>query len=75
MYQLGCNQATSNNTSNYNSMVILDFGGIVNDSGYQQEVFSGTVLQPIQVTELDRVFEIYPTLPDALQGGKAKGPA
>jgi anti-anti-sigma factor len=35
----------------------------------------GLVLQPIQVTELDRVFEIYPTLPDALQGGKAKGPA
>jgi anti-anti-sigma factor len=31
----------------------------------------GLVLQPIQVTELDRVFEIYPTLPDALQGGKA----
>jgi anti-anti-sigma factor len=35
----------------------------------------GLVLQPIKVTELDRVFEIYPTLPDALQGGKAKGPA
>ncbi len=26
------------------------------------------VLRPIQVTELDRVFDIYPTLPQALQG-------
>jgi anti-sigma B factor antagonist len=25
------------------------------------------VLRPIQVTELDRIFDIYPTLPDALQ--------
>ncbi|OBK15047.1 STAS domain-containing protein [Mycobacterium asiaticum] len=26
------------------------------------------VLQPIQVTELDRILEIYPTVPDAVQG-------
>ncbi|MDT5346718.1 MAG: anti-sigma factor antagonist [Mycobacterium sp.] len=31
---------------------------------------NGQVLQPIQVTELDRIFDIYPTLSDALQGSK-----
>jgi anti-sigma B factor antagonist len=30
----------------------------------------GQVMQPIHVTELDRIFDIYPTLPDALQGDK-----
>jgi anti-sigma B factor antagonist len=30
----------------------------------------GQVLQPIRVTELDRIFDIYPTLSDALQGVK-----
>jgi anti-anti-sigma factor len=30
----------------------------------------GQVLQPIQVTELDRILDIYPTLSDALQGVK-----
>lgn len=28
------------------------------------------VLQPIEVTELDRIFDIYPTLPAALHGGQ-----
>lgn len=32
------------------------------------------VLRPIKVTELDRILEIYPTLPDALQGGKPNEP-
>ncbi|BBY12274.1 STAS domain-containing protein [Mycobacterium marseillense] len=30
------------------------------------------VLRPIQVTELDRVFDIYPTLSDALQRGRQR---
>ncbi|HTQ16873.1 STAS domain-containing protein [Mycobacterium sp.] len=30
----------------------------------------GQVLQPIQVTELDRILDIYPTLSDALRGVK-----
>ena len=30
----------------------------------------GPVLQPIEVTDLDRILEIYPTLPDALEGAR-----
>jgi anti-anti-sigma factor len=29
---------------------------------------NGLVVRPIEVTNLDRVLELYPTLPDALQG-------
>ena len=29
---------------------------------------SGLVVRPIEVTNLDRVLELYPTVPDALQG-------
>jgi anti-anti-sigma factor len=31
----------------------------------------GQVLQPIRVTELDRIFDIYPTLAEALQGANS----
>ena len=33
------------------------------------------VLRPLQVTELDHILEVYPTVPDALQGNRDEPPA
>jgi hypothetical protein len=55
LVSIGCNQAAGNKSSKTNSMVVLDFGGLYNDSGYQQET-NNTILAPSQVEQLAEDF-------------------
>jgi hypothetical protein len=55
MYTLGCNQVQYDNYVDRNSFVILDFGGIYDDSG-DQENFGGQVLSAYRVYQLATAF-------------------
>lgn len=55
MQTLGCNQAHSQNSSHYNSEVILDFGAMVNSSG-EQETVNGYILSQTDVEALTEWF-------------------
>ena len=51
METLGCNQAISQRANNYNSYVILDFGGLINSAG-AQETINGILLTQSDVATL-----------------------
>jgi hypothetical protein len=55
MYNLGCNQVRYDDANNYSSFVILDFGGLYDDSG-DQENLGGTVLSAYRVYQLATAF-------------------
>jgi hypothetical protein len=55
LYQLGCNQVKYDESVHYNSFVILDFGGLYDDSG-DQELITNTVISPTEVWYLATYF-------------------
>jgi anti-sigma B factor antagonist len=50
-----------------NAMLNCHHGGKETGTSVRSVADHGDVLRPIEVTKLDRVFEVYPTLSDALQ--------
>jgi anti-anti-sigma factor len=50
-----------------NAMLDCHEGGWETGTGVRLVADHNAVLRPIQVTELDRILEVYPTLSDALQ--------